>query len=116
MPSDRRRNPQTRRPYGLAIAFAASTIAASAITAIALAAIATSARSAVQDEPPQVAGDWYHAHLTGREPEPIPFFLQLLTQELYRDWRRHGENLTPNHVDRVFERSRKPRTSSRRVR
>ena len=36
--------------------------------------------------------------------KPIPFFLQLLTQELYRDWRRHQETLSPEHVDSVFQR------------
>lgn len=35
---------------------------------------------------------------------PIPFFLQLLTQELYRDWRKHHETLRPDHVDSVFNR------------
>ena len=28
-------------------------------------------------EEPTVAGAWYHAHLTGREPEQIPFFLHV---------------------------------------
>jgi hypothetical protein len=36
--------------------------------------------------------------------KPIPFFLQLLIQELYRDWRRHHETLGPVHVDSVFNR------------
>lgn len=36
--------------------------------------------------------------------KPIPFFLQLLTQELYRDWRKHRETLTLKHVDAVFNR------------
>jgi hypothetical protein len=36
--------------------------------------------------------------------EPIPFFLQLLTQELYRDWRNHHQELTPRHVKDVFDR------------
>ena len=35
---------------------------------------------------------------------PIPFFLQLLAQELYRDWRTHHEPLEPRHVDSVFQR------------
>jgi hypothetical protein len=36
--------------------------------------------------------------------EPIPFFLQLLTQELYRDWRNHHQLLTTDHVQEVFDR------------
>ena len=36
--------------------------------------------------------------------KPIPFFLQILTQELFRDWRRHGQTLGPEHVDSVFHR------------
>ena len=36
--------------------------------------------------------------------KPIPFFLQLLTQELFRDWRRHKNQLTARNVDEVFER------------
>jgi hypothetical protein len=35
--------------------------------------------------------------------KPIPFFLQLLTQELYRDWRKHHETLSPEHVHTVFK-------------
>ncbi len=39
-------------------------------------------------------------HLLG---EPIPFFMQLLIQELYRYWRRNRpEVLTYGHVDHVF--------------
>ncbi|MEA3412883.1 MAG: hypothetical protein U9R74_15290 [Pseudomonadota bacterium] len=35
---------------------------------------------------------------------PIPFFLQLLTQELYRHWRRQGrDTLTPATVQHVFQ-------------
>jgi len=34
--------------------------------------------------------------------KPIPFFLELLTQELYRDWREHKQELTPDHVEKVF--------------
>jgi len=40
-------------------------------------------------------------HLLGK---PIPFFLQLLAQELYRQWRRDHESLTPQHVESVFRR------------
>ena len=36
--------------------------------------------------------------------KPIPLFLQLLTQELYRDWRKHQQTLRPDHVDAVFKR------------
>ena len=36
--------------------------------------------------------------------EPIPFFLQLLTQELFRHWRRTREALQPSDVDTVFHR------------
>ena len=36
--------------------------------------------------------------------KPIPFFLQLLAQELYREWRRDGVTLTAQHVETVFNR------------
>ena len=36
--------------------------------------------------------------------KPIPFFLQLLAQELYRAWRRDGVTLTSGHVQTVFNR------------
>ena len=36
--------------------------------------------------------------------KPIPFFLQLLAQELYRQWRRDSEPLTRSHVESVFHR------------
>ncbi len=36
--------------------------------------------------------------------EPIPFFLQLFTQELFRYWRRESpEQLKAEHVDKVFQ-------------
>jgi hypothetical protein len=36
--------------------------------------------------------------------EPIPFFLQLFTQELFRYWRREApEQLNADHVDKVFQ-------------
>jgi hypothetical protein len=38
--------------------------------------------------------------------EPIPFFLQLLTQELYRHWKRSkGEKISSAAVDLVYEKS-----------
>ncbi len=38
--------------------------------------------------------------------EPIPFFLQLLTQELYRHWKRTGRNpVTTKTLDQVFNKS-----------
>lgn len=37
---------------------------------------------------------------------PIPFFLQLLTQELYRYWKRHRDTrLTADSVDQVFRKA-----------
>jgi hypothetical protein len=37
---------------------------------------------------------------------PIPFFLQLFTQELYRHWRRHpDQRLGAEHADHVFNKA-----------
>ena len=34
---------------------------------------------------------------------PIPVFLQMFTQELYRHWRKHGQELSADSVNQVFE-------------
>ena len=44
--------------------------------AVGIIAVATVGCTAGSEEP-TVAGAWYHAHLTGREPEQIPFFLHV---------------------------------------
>ncbi|MGD0652798.1 MAG: hypothetical protein ABSA16_00505 [Thermoguttaceae bacterium] len=37
--------------------------------------------------------------------KPIPFFLQLLTQELYREWRTHRQKIDTKRVESVFNRA-----------
>lgn len=41
--------------------------------------------------------------VSDRLGRPIPFFMQLATQEIFRDWRRNPRKISAAHVDNIFD-------------
>jgi uncharacterized protein len=43
------------------------------------------------------------ARVAAQLGRPVPVFLQMVTQDLYRRWKRSGKKLTPHHVAEAFD-------------